>query len=442
MLASLKRAAKLRSGVAAVAQTLFANVFILGINFGTGIITARLLGPYGRGEQAAIILWPQALAFATTLGLPSALLYNLRRHPERASQLFSAALLVGTLMGGIATVIGVLFIPRWLTAYPTEVVHFAQLAMFIAPLMLLSLTFNFVLQAREEFTLYNAVRYLNPLVTLLVLVSVALIHDLTPFNSAAAYLLPTVPVFLWMLIRLWKLYRPTWRDLGWAAKRLTSYGVRSYGVDLLGQLSFYLDRIFVVGLLTPVSMGLYTVALSLAQMLKVFQDAAVPVLFPKASGRSVEEAASLAGRAARGSVIMTATAAVGLGIFSPWALGMVYGRQYLDAIPVFRLLLFVMVLDSISYVLFQTFKAVGRPGLVTIPQILGLGLSVPLLLVLVPRYGLEGVGLALLISATVRFVIVLASFPLILKVRVPRLLLTSADLAAIVAAVQEKREML
>jgi O-antigen/teichoic acid export membrane protein len=379
------------------------------------------------------------LAFATTLGLPSALLYNLRRHPERASQLFSAALLIGTLMGGIATVIGVLFIPRWLTAYPTEVVHFAQLAMFFAPLMLLSLTFNFVLQAREEFTLYNAVRYLNPFATLLILVSLAFTRDLTPFDAALAYLLPTVPIFLWLLIRLWRLYRPTWRGLGWAAKRLTSYGVRSYGIDLLGQLSFYLDRIFVVGLLTPASMGLYTVALSLAQMLSVFQNAAVSVLFPKASGRSVEEAASLAGRAARGSVTMTALAAVGLGIFSPWALGMVYGREYLDAIPVFRLLLFVMVLSSISYVLLQTFMAVGRPGLVTIPQILGLGVSVPLLLVLVPRYGLEGVGLALLVSAAVRFVIVLASFPLILKVRVPRLLLTPADIVAIVEAVRKNR---
>src|ERR687894_131065 len=48
VLANVKRAATLRGGVAAVAQTLFANIFILGINFGTGVITARLLGPHGR----------------------------------------------------------------------------------------------------------------------------------------------------------------------------------------------------------------------------------------------------------------------------------------------------------------------------------------------------------------------------------------------------------
>ena len=78
MLANLRRMAPLSGGMAATVQTLLANVLILGVNFGTGIITARLLGPVGRGEQAAIILWPQFLAYALTLGLPSAMLYNLR----------------------------------------------------------------------------------------------------------------------------------------------------------------------------------------------------------------------------------------------------------------------------------------------------------------------------------------------------------------------------
>ena len=76
-----------RSGVAATAQTFLANVFILGINAGTGIITARLLGPSGRGELAAMIMWPQFLAYCLTLGVPSALLYNLKRYPGQASSL-------------------------------------------------------------------------------------------------------------------------------------------------------------------------------------------------------------------------------------------------------------------------------------------------------------------------------------------------------------------
>ncbi len=118
-LTNLRHAITSRSGVVAIVQTLLANILILGISFGTGIITARVLGPDGRGEQAAIVMWPQFLAYALTLGLPSALLYNLKRHPDAAPRLFAAALLLGTFMGGIATVVGVLLVPHWLTEYST-----------------------------------------------------------------------------------------------------------------------------------------------------------------------------------------------------------------------------------------------------------------------------------------------------------------------------------
>jgi len=73
VITTLRRVLDLRSSVAAVVQTLLANVFIVGLNFGPGIITARLLGAYGRGELAAMILWPQFLSHALTLELPGPL---------------------------------------------------------------------------------------------------------------------------------------------------------------------------------------------------------------------------------------------------------------------------------------------------------------------------------------------------------------------------------
>lgn len=418
--------------MAVVAHTALTNAFIVGITVGTGVITARLLGPSGRGEQAAITLYPLLLSTGLTLGLPSAVLYSLKRYPDRGSELFSAALLLGILMGAVGTVVGVLFIPHWLTEYRPDVVHFAQWSMLTVPLGLLTLMFQFVLQAREEFSLYNATRYAIFLLILLVLGLLALAGDLTPFNSALAYLLAPVPVFLWMLRRLWRLYQPTWRSLSWPFRRLISYGARSSGIDFLTQISLQLDRVLVVGFLSPAAMGLYTVAWSMAQSLgHVFQLAVVAVLFPKASGRSKEEVVSLTGLATRGFIALSVPAAAGLMLFSPWVLSLIYGSEYTDAVPVFRLLLVAAVLSSTNLVLLQAFMALNRPGLVTIEQVAGLGLILPLLLVLLPRYGLVGVGLALIISAVIRFVLVLISFPLVLKVRIPRLWLTREDLVSI-----------
>jgi O-antigen/teichoic acid export membrane protein len=234
-----------------------------------------------------------------------------------------------------------------------------------------------------------------------------------------------------MLSRLWKLYRPRWYRLRSASKSLTSYGLRSYGVDLAGTFTYYLDRVLLVGLVAPAALGLYVVALSLARMLNVFHAAVVSVLFTKTSGRPVEEVVALTGLAARASTALTLLAALGLTVFGPRVLSLVYGQDYLGAVTVFRLLVLEVVLSGMAWVLAQAFMALGRPGLVTLLQGVGLSISVPLLLVLVPPYGLEGAGLALLISATLRLVLALVSFPLILQMRIPRLWLTRTDIYAI-----------
>jgi O-antigen/teichoic acid export membrane protein len=186
-------------------------------------------------------------------------------------------------------------------------------------------------------------------------------------------------------------------------------------------------------------MGLYVVALSLSRILEVFSRAAVSVLFPKASGRPVEEVVALVGRAARVTTTVTLLVAVGLTFLGPWVLGLLYGQDYLGAVTVFRILVFQVVLSGTTWVLFQAFMATGRPGVVTVLQGAGLGLAVPLVLVLIPRYGLEGAGLALLISAAARFVFVLVSFPLFLKVGMPSLWPTKADFGTIATVLSEIR---
>src|SRR4051794_25842862 len=48
--------------LAALLQSMSTQVLVIGINILTGILTARTLGPDGRGAFAAITTWPQLLA--------------------------------------------------------------------------------------------------------------------------------------------------------------------------------------------------------------------------------------------------------------------------------------------------------------------------------------------------------------------------------------------
>ena len=134
--------------------------------------------------------------------------------------------------------------------------------------------------------------------------------------------------------------------------------------------------------------------------------------------------------------LITATGAM---LVVPTFLQLVYGSQFIGALPVFRILTVEVVIGGSTWVLAQAFMALGRPGTITIMQGIGLGLTVPLLLILIPRYELVGAGLAILCSTIIRFIFMLVSYPLILKVRPPSLLITRDDFNFVLQALQLSR---
>lgn len=428
-----------RHGAAAVVKSTLVKILVIGINTATGIITARMLQPEGRGELAALILWPVFLANAMTLGLPSSLVYNLRCRPEGAAQFFAAATALGLLSGAAATLLGAAMMPHWLAQYRAEVVTVAQWMMLHAPLCTLMLIGRAALEARGEFSLSNATLLFTPLLCLLGLIGLALAGALTPFRAALTYVFNGVPVFCWMAWRLWRLFRPRGQSALFSEnveqaeacptssaatssfRLLLSYGLRSYGIDLLGALSLQIDQVLVVAFLSPAAMGTYVVALSLSRMLQLFQQSLVMVLFPKAAGRPAAEVIALTGRATRIYTMSALPAAAAVMLGGQWVLRLLYGAEFVAAANLLRLLALEAILAGTTLVLAQAFMALGKPGTVTALQGLGLALSVPLMLVLIPRYGLPGAGMALAISAAVRLLLMMSCFPWLLKQRSPKL---------------------
>jgi O-antigen/teichoic acid export membrane protein len=174
-------------------------------------------------------------------------------------------------------------------------------------------------------------------------------------------------------------------------------------------------------------MGLYTVAISLSRVLNTFEEAINIVLLPKASARPLPEIILLTGRAVRASTFLTLLCVIPLLLLGPFFLTLLYGEDFAPATAVFRILLVEVLISGTTWMLAKSFMAAGRPGVVTVLQGIGLGITVPMMLLLIPRYGLIGAGLALLISTSVRFVLVLVSYPLVLKIAPPNLLITLDD---------------
>jgi O-antigen/teichoic acid export membrane protein len=162
-------------------------------------------------------------------------------------------------------------------------------------------------------------------------------------------------------------------------------------------------------------------------------------LYPRASGRSPKEILATSGLAIRISGIIVGLAAVVIGLCAPFLLTMLYGPAFAEAVLPFRILAADAVLAAVNILSIQVFMAAGRPGVVAILQAIGLAAYIPLALVLVPLYGLDGAAVAWLGSSILRLVSIFCCFPLVLRVNPPWPILRRSDLVELKTRISLRR---
>ncbi|HKM55935.1 MAG TPA: hypothetical protein VJY33_21190, partial [Isosphaeraceae bacterium] len=94
-----------------VGQVLAINVVMAIIGLASGLLAAKLLGPQGRGELAAIQSWPMLFAALALLGMPEAVVYYSSRYPGRAADYLGTARVIALIAGVVFLATGWLLMP-------------------------------------------------------------------------------------------------------------------------------------------------------------------------------------------------------------------------------------------------------------------------------------------------------------------------------------------
>ena len=409
-----------------------ARVLVVLLNAATGMLTARALHPVGRGELAALTMWPMFLGSAMSLGLPSALIFYSRRPGMNRSNLFWTASLIAAAAGMLVSVLGILALPVWLANYQTHTIVTAQYLMLSTPVVIFMLVARAACESRSDFGGSSLALLLTPLISLVLLLSFSLFARLTPTLAAIAYVIGGVPVCVWLYVRNAIVLGLPASNFFSAAKPLLRYGIRAYGADVCGTLSLYADQVLVVRLLSAEMMAIYVVALSLSRMLNVIHTSVAAVLLPKAVDLEAEDLLRVTGRAVRTSTLLTALCGLVLAVLSPVVLPFLYGPDYRGVSAVLNILVAEVVLTGATLVLTQAFMALGRPGLVTILQSAGILVSLPLLILLVPQFGTFGAATALLLASFIRLLLTIGSFRWILRMTPPAVIPQIGELRSVV----------
>jgi O-antigen/teichoic acid export membrane protein len=320
------------------AGTVAASAMIMLCGVATGILSARLLAPAGRGALAAVLFWPQLIASLGLLSLPDALICRRgRRGADRQAIAATAAWLALGLAAACA-VGGALALPMLLPGAGAGALARAYLLAFL-PFHFLALTLLAVDQGDLRFARYNLVRLLPShtyLASLLVLwaldaVSVATLVGATWLGTAV-----TAAVRLWQAREALRA-RPSPIE----ARALLALGARFHGAALLAALLGQADRFVVLTFWDDASLGLYAVALTLAGAgLNVVAAGFHVLLLPRlAAADRIEARRRILGQTLRYAMLLLTAGTMVLLALCPWLMPLLFGDAYAGATDICIVLL-------------------------------------------------------------------------------------------------------
>ena len=138
--------------------TFFTSLAIQGCGLVTGVVTARLLGPAGRGELATVLLWPTIFANLGLVGCNWALAREVARDPGREADGILGAVALGMAAASVYFILGYLLIPYVLPSDRSYLLPLARLCLLLIPLDIFNQILLAVEQGRMRWRRYNFVR--------------------------------------------------------------------------------------------------------------------------------------------------------------------------------------------------------------------------------------------------------------------------------------------
>lgn len=179
---------------------------------------------------------------------------------------------------------------------------------------------------------------------------------------------------------------------------MLAFGMRMWIGALTGILLARLDQTLMTPLSSVYQMGLYVVAVSVSEIVQVFNGAVRDVVFSAESETQMDHRLTLASRT---STLVTLAAAIVVGLSSIWLLPILFGYEFAESVVILELLLIGTVLGNPGSVAGVGLTARGRPGLRSWSLGVAFIVNVTLTIILVPKFGALGAAVATLIGSVV-----------------------------------------
>src|SRR6184192_1240983 len=154
----------------AVITTFASSIWIQLLTVVSGILSARLLQPEGRGLLAGVMIWPAVFGSIALLGINHALAIRAAQQPSLVGKLTRAALFFGIVSSFVVVIVGWYLLPWLVPGSRADALSLNRLNLVYIPLFVLTAHLLAIDQGSGNFRRFNIARnVLNPVYLLAVL---------------------------------------------------------------------------------------------------------------------------------------------------------------------------------------------------------------------------------------------------------------------------------
>lgn len=389
-------------------SVMFTSAVIVPLGLVTSIVLARWLSVPDRALLAVALALTAITVEASSLGLPSASVYRLRRAQSHPSRVVSAEMLLALTFSALAVAVCLLIKPMIMANFLQGAAPLVfLLAVAMVPFQQLSAVLNGIARGIDRFDLQNAYRFLIQIGTLSGLLAALVVWKGGLLHALAAFLIVRITFSLLLaaaVIRTTGIAPTIERN---EITQSLSFGFKSYAQNLAGQLHERVDVFMLAYLLDdPSQVAFYAIAISVAEQLKLIPEGIGTALFPQLAGMSEPSAGSLTAAVSRHSLIWTVACVLLLAPAAPFLIPFLYGAAYEASVLPFLILLPAVALLTVFRVPTRYFAATAKQGITISVFATSAAVNIALNLLLIPQYGVLGAAMATLASYVLESILI------------------------------------
>lgn len=388
-----------------VITTTSVRFLVLGAGFAVSIVTARALGPEGRGDYYFVLTVAYLVAQFGTLGLSSSNTYYAAKEPKLVGKLLANSVWVSLAVGLLATVALGVFV----LLGGTERGHAPSdlwLAGLLAPLVLFPMLGSSLLVALDRVGAYNVFQLASGLFNLLIITGASV----SGLGVGGVLWGSIVSALLSAMVLLFALYRTAGADFRFDYPTFSCglrYAGKAYLVTLIGFVIMRCNLLLVAEQSGSKEAGYYSVAMQIVDALVILPQSASLLLFP----HLVRQGGSylfttLRSLAWVGSVL--GLCCLLTAVLAHAFVQLAFGERFLPTVAILRWMLPGAFFIGLSSIASQPLAALGFPWELIAIWLTALCAATALNWWLIPAYGSLGAAAAFSITFALLFFAVLA----------------------------------